>query len=88
MGQEKVHGGLQQWAGSDGDYGEHISSQRDSIDDQTHHKYDFLHVWILCESQQNELRNVVPSLHGSNMLLSTTLPATKSFYFLAYTWVF
>lgn len=51
MSQQKVHGGPHQWAGSGGDHGEHISYCRDDIDDQKHNKYDFLHLWNLCESQ-------------------------------------
>ena len=51
MSQEIVHGGFQQWAGSDGDDSEHISYHGDHEDYQKHNEYDFLHLWVLCEPQ-------------------------------------
>lgn len=51
IGQEKVHGRPQQWAGSDSDHNEHITYYSDGVDDKKHDKYNFLHLWILCESQ-------------------------------------
>ena len=70
MGQEKVHGGPQGWAGSDGDHDEHISYHSDNIDNKKHSRYEFLHLWILCEPQENKLCHIVPILHVFHVMVN------------------
>ena len=76
IGQEKVHGRSQGWAGSDGEHDKHISYHSADVDDKEHSKYSLLHLWILCEPQENKLCHVVPFLHVFHEMVYS-LPETE-----------